>query len=172
MVEMVNFMLHILYHDKKQVEKEEKFTNMVVWLTRLVSEHVQLLPGHPRRFWEWYLQEPGVLQKIAGEDLVSYRWLGSPRSSFWDKDSGAGNLFRRWSQEITAWGEGKGDTERKMANKEPSVASELLLWASGSQHLQGHWEAVENTPHIISVEGEEAGIFVYQLPSITGWGCF
>ena len=43
----------------------------------------------------------------------------------------SGDDSRRHSRE-----DGKGDTERKMANK-GHVTSESLLWASGSQHPQG-----------------------------------
>lgn len=40
-------------------------------------------------------------------------------------------------------------------------------WSSASG--QGLWQAAENKPHVISMEGEEAGIFIYQLhPSLGG----
>ena len=41
-------------------------------------------------------------------------------------------------------------------------------WSSASL-AGGHWEATENKPPVISMEGEEAEIFIYQLhPSLGG----
>lgn len=94
--------------------------------------------------------------------------LGSSKSLFWYKDSRADSLFGRRSQETTEWGEGKGGTGKKMANK-GHVPSKLFLWATGAQYPRELREIAENKPHVTSLEGEEAGKLLYQShPSLGG----
>lgn len=78
-----------------------------------------------------------------------------------------------------------GDGPRKQQHGERESATQKGrqpikgMWQASDCYRQvelsiprGHWDTADNRPHIISVEGEEAGRFLYQHPSITGWGCF
>ena len=50
------------------------------------------------------------------------------------------------------------------------VPGKVLLRTTGAQHPGEQGETTEDKPHVISVEGEEAGKLIYQCPSITMWG--
>ena len=64
---------------------------------------------------------------------------------------------------------GRGKGRRRKEGSQLGVLAKQVTsmgnWSSGPREL---WEAVESTPHVISMEEEEAGIF----PSITGLGLF